>query len=393
MRRILRPLRSHAASSAYADPSTCSSCHESIARTYSLTGMGRSFTRVASRREHLASGEPLASITKHPTAITAMAVRDGKFYQSRHQIGFDGQEIERARARGHYVIGSGNHAQTFLHRNADGRLVQMPVSWYAERKGYWAMSPGYDKPAHLDFRRVIDSGCMSCHNGYSRAPVENDAEGPKFASVCPRGSTVSVATVQGRRMSTQSKTATSRWRYGRSSIRRSSIVNGNSNLHAVPPRVQQHPAAVSDSQIRASSLLLHARKSALGLFHPFRSRPGRGRDDKFEIAGGAYRLRKSACFQRSEMTCLTCHNPHDVPRGAKAVDHYVAVCPDATKSRTARRAARCRRGRSASCIDCHMPKRRAEDAVHVVMTDHYIQRQRPKRDLVAARTEAEAQAW
>jgi hypothetical protein len=31
---------------------------------------------------------------------------------------------------------------------------------------YWAMSPGYDQPAHLDFRRVIDAGCMSCHNGY-----------------------------------------------------------------------------------------------------------------------------------------------------------------------------------------------------------------------------------
>ncbi len=47
--------------------------------------------------------------------------------------------------------------------------------------------------------------------------------------------------------------------------------------------------------------------------------PGTGRDDKFEIASGAYRLRKSACFQQSEMTCVTCHDPHDIPRGAKAV--------------------------------------------------------------------------
>jgi tetratricopeptide (TPR) repeat protein len=34
-----------------------------------------------------------------------------------------------------------------------------------------------------------------------------------------------------------------------------------------------------------------------------------------------------------------------------------------------------------------MPKRRAEDAVHVVMTDHYIQRHRALRDLAANRTE------
>jgi len=30
-----------------------------------------------------------------------------------------------------------------------------------------------------------------------------------------------------------------------------------------------------------------------------------------------------------------------------------------------------------------MPKRRAEDVVHVVMTDHYIQRRKPARDLLA----------
>ena len=35
-----------------------------------------------------------------------------------------------------------------------------------------------------------------------------------------------------------------------------------------------------------------------------------------------------------------------------------------------------------------MPRRRTEDAVHVVMTDHYIQRRRPARDLLAAGAES-----
>ena len=68
------------------------------------------------------------------------------------------------------------------------------------------MSPGYDRPAHLDFRRVIDAGCMSCHNGYPRAPVEDDLEGPKIRSEfrrCPRASIASVATVPGRLTSMQ----------------------------------------------------------------------------------------------------------------------------------------------------------------------------------------------
>src|SRR5262249_41684821 len=116
--------------------------------------------------------------------------------------------------------------------------------------------------------------------------------------------------------------------------------------------------------------------------------PGTGRDDKFEIAGAAYRLRKSACFQRSEMTCLTCHDPHDIPRAAAAVQRYVAICQschDSTHRSGVPRSSNVPVG--ATCLDCHMPKRRTEDAVHVVMTDHYIQRDKPAADLLAPRVE------
>ena len=36
-----------------------------------------------------------------------------------------------------------------------------------------------------------------------------------------------------------------------------------------------------------------------------------------------------------------------------------------------------------TCVSCHMPKRRGEFAVHIVLTDHYIQREKPARDLLA----------
>ncbi len=106
---------------------------------------------------------------------------------------------------------------------------------------------------------------------------------------------------------------------------------------------------------------------------------GGGRDDPFEIAHAAYRLRKSACFRNSQMTCLTCHDPHDIPRGEEAVAHYTEVCLS------------CHRGvmhtatlpRTSTCLTCHMPKRRTNDVVHAVMTDHFIRRTQPQRDLLA----------
>ena len=90
------------------------------------------------------------------------------------------------------------------------------------------------------------------------------------------------------------------------------------------------------------------------------------------------------------MTCGTCHDPHDIPRGPKAVERYVAVCQSchqgAHRSGTPRVSGV---AAGATCLDCHMPKRRAEDAVHVVVTDHHIQRQRPSGNLLADRTEAD----
>src|SRR5208283_2375221 len=111
---------------------------------------------------------------------------------------------------------------------------------------------------------------------------------------------------------------------------------------------------------------------------------GKESDDTFEIAHAAYRLRKSACFRNSQMTCLTCHDPHDIPRGQEAAAHYTEVCLS------------CHQGvrhsvalpPTSTCLTCHMPKRRTEDAVHVVMTDHFIRRVQPRRDLLAPIAEA-----
>ena len=63
--------------------------------------------------------------------------RDGKFYQRRWQIGFDGKDTNVEEKQIDYVLGSGNHAQTFLHRTARNTLQQLPLGWYAEKGGYW----------------------------------------------------------------------------------------------------------------------------------------------------------------------------------------------------------------------------------------------------------------
>jgi tetratricopeptide (TPR) repeat protein len=108
---------------------------------------------------------------------------------------------------------------------------------------------------------------------------------------------------------------------------------------------------------------------------------GTGHDDDFEISSAAYRLMKSACFQKSgaALTCTSCHNPHAEPTGDGAVAQYVRACQTCHRNS---------HEESKNCIECHMPKRRTQDVVHVVMTDHYIQRRLPDRDLLEPLTEA-----
>jgi tetratricopeptide (TPR) repeat protein len=107
--------------------------------------------------------------------------------------------------------------------------------------------------------------------------------------------------------------------------------------------------------------------------------PGSGREGKFEIVSSVYRLRQSACFLKSggKLLCTTCHNPHEAPRGEKAANHYAAACHSCHATVAAKN-----HPAGQDCVSCHMPKRRTEDVVRAVMTDHRIQR-RPGANLTA----------
>ena len=105
---------------------------------------------------------------------------------------------------------------------------------------------------------------------------------------------------------------------------------------------------------------------------------GTGHDDKFEIVNASYRLRQSLCFQKSagRLTCVTCHDPHAPLTAGERISAICRTCH-------AEVAAPQHDAANSNCTRCHMPKRRTEDVVHVVMTDHRIQRKAPDRDLLA----------
>jgi predicted CXXCH cytochrome family protein len=374
----------------YVDATICADCHPKIAETYYRTGMGRSFARPMTTNTVVDAAKPVTFFHKPSESYFTNIELDGKFFQRRYQIGFDGKETNVIEKQIDFVMGSGNHARAFLHRTGRNTLIELPLGWYSEKEGTWAMSPGYDRADHPGFTRTVTDGCMFCHNGIPEiqsAGSQSRVE-PTFSGRIPEGIDCQRCHGPGGEHVRLAETGTQIVDGIRKAIINPARLNPDRQMEVcMQCHLQTTSFRLPNSLVRydrepfsyqpgepLSNFMLH-----------FDQAPGSGREDKFEIAGAVYRLRRAECFQKSEgaLQCTTCHNPHDIPRGEAAMTHYTMACLGCHEGAIKQLVDSGKHPRSNDCISCHMPKRRTDDVVHAVMTDHYIQRRKPTRDLLA----------
>ena len=299
--------------------------------------------------------------------------RVGQPLLRRRQTGFDGAPSNVLERRLDYWFGSGNHARSFVSRNATGDLIELPLTWYAENGGHWGMSPAYDVAQHAGFSRKITYRCMSCHNAYPALPPASDQweNATRWPAQLPAGIDCQRCHGPG-----QSHIEAVRLRKPAGAVR-AAIVNPArlDPVRKMEVCLQCHlettNAPLPNSLIRRGRGVFSYRPGEpLGdyaLYFDHASESGHG--DKFEFASAPYRLRQSRCFleSRGALTCTTCHDPHGQQTGIK---RYAEVCRSCHPSAAASHVTRV----SDDCVACHMPQRRPSDAIHVTIADHLIQR-------------------
>ena len=370
----------------YADPQTCAGCHSAIAQQYAQTGMAQSFGAVCAAAK---SSQPTDVTYQHAASAETISVatKDGISRMERHQNGFDGKIANAFSATIDYWFGSGNHARSYFSRTGDNELIELPLTWYSEKGGYWAMSPGYDSPSHAGFSRKATYRCMFCHNAYPEMAAGADRmdNGTKFSASLPQG-------IDCQRCHGPGQSHVNAAIAGRPADELKSLIVNPARLPLARRDEVCFPCHLEPTSMSLPSYLpVYGR----GVFsyvpgqpleqyiRYFDHAPGTGHDDKFEFSGQPYRLRKSKCFTASggNLTCITCHDPHQPDKAqsdqVQVIARANAACVNC-HSGGDRSMAALRRDQahpsSGECVSCHMPQRRPSDSIHLTVTDHYIQR-------------------
>jgi Tfp pilus assembly protein PilF len=389
----------------YVEDRACAVCHNDLWQSYQAVGMARSFARP--RAEVFIEDFEHNRFHHEPSDRWYEMRRDGdRLIFRRWQQDSEGKPVHVFEREVDWILGSGHTSRVYLYQTPEGELYQLPLAWYSQDEkgrvgpgtGHWGMAPGFDRAEHLGVQRLVHRECMFCHNAYPDVPVGSDVYGQPhvFPEELPQGTGCQRCHGPGARHVRLALTG------GAEKVEdlRATIVN--------PGRLSDdlRNSVCYECHLQPTVSIFGVRRFGRGDYSFRPSEPltdyvlkvdvdeeGRTRADRFEINHHPYRLEQSRCFRETQgkenaLSCLTCHDPHRKVPAEERAAHYRQACLGCHDVDA------CRLGEMGTpegmagvdpqdCVTCHMPRRRTQDVVQVVMTDHRIQRHPPGPERLA----------
>lgn len=322
----------------FAGSASCQKCHKQIYDSFVLTG--HFSTSQPSTGHNILGSFEMGKNTFHyrPGLYLSMEKTDSGFYQVEYI-----DSVQKIARRFDVTIGSGERGQTYLSWQ-NNLLTLLPVS-YLTSTDSWANNPGQHNEVFFD--APVNSTCLQCHTTYAEVIPFRLANSPEefkpnkiiYGISCERCHGPAAQHVAY-------ETENPEDRIGKYIIQ---------------------PATFSRIQTLDMCAVCHGGK-IISLKPPFSFKSGDKLSDYFkfdtsgsnnliDVHGNQYGLlKKSKCFRTSQMTCLTCHSPHNNEEGnLKLFSQKCMTCHNEQHG-TFCKINPVPQNINSNCIDCHMPK-------------------------------------
>jgi len=357
--------------SGYVGQEACAPCHSHIYKTFQEVGMARSLYQAGPNE---VIGDYIKNNTfyhKKSGFYYSMLERNGKFFQRRYLLDRAGKPIRVHEEEVTYVVGSGNHARSYLHHHPNGVITQLPITWYAREKR-WGMSPGYDSENHPDFTRAIPQACVFCHTAYPRLDANRSDDAEYFPFPLPAGIGCERCHGPGERHVQLADNGEPPERLKKAIY--------NPVLDSKEAQRQVCYQCHMETSINSAGTRVVKLERGLFSYKPGEPFAGyavqlslQGSESRgFQLVQHAELMEQSRCFKASggQMTCTTCHNPHEKVPLQQSADYYRQRCLGCHETRKLSRHGPSRLMRD--CTECHMPRGTPTNAGHTVFTNHKI---------------------
>ena len=325
----------------YAGSETCASCHKDIYEKHIHTPHNTTSAKV--------NNDSLAGIIKntHPfyfgdSGFIKIEEKDGHYFQTNYtgtQAGIT--------ARFDLAVGSGEKAQTFAYWK-HGQLFQLPLTYFTEMHA-WANSPGFEAGKPF-YNRLIETNCLKCHASYV------------YANLVQEG-----ALYMSERMDESSIV------FGIDCERCHGPALEHANFHLQNPQEKQShfirsiPSLTRQQQLDMCAVC-HAGNDRSLQRSTFGFKPGDtlanyyypefGADKQHEpdVHGKQLQLlEQSACFQKSQLTCNTCHSMHEPGSTETFINTCMSCHKNSLHADSNFMAAKQQPNAINNCTGCHMP--------------------------------------